>query len=550
MEKRTVIFIFCFFIINLLQAAYTQLTGDEALYWMYWNELDFGFRDHPPLIGVIIGAGYSFLKSELGVRLFVAVANSVMLIVLFKLVKPAVWWQFALLVLSIPVLSLYGFIATPDVPLLPATALYFLVWRRFIENQTTANTWLLGGCMALLMWSKYQGIFIILFTLLPLRKLWWNKQFWLAALVGVLLFSPHLIWQATHDLLTIKFHLNDRNSDAWELKHILGYALGQLGVFNPIVFVLTIYVMVISKASTDFERSMRWVFTVTLLLFFFNSFRGRVEPHWTAPLTLAAIFLICNYWRAHKPSNSISVSLAAFAAIILLARVFMVVDVLPQLNRDFHRNRQKMEALHELAGNSPVCFMNSYQNPSLYMFYTSGKAHSINNIDGGKNQYDYWNYASLCNQEPFLFVASYDHPAFIEKKVGNFSFHTKEYADLPVLGKLYLKTDDWRWEVAPNDSLIKGAWLINNNSYTVQFSLPQHSIVWTAEFNHKKPNEASAAVSLQGLPNSLQAGDSARVTIKMQMPNLQGENKMCVAAKVDDLPATYQSNWVRVEVNK
>jgi Dolichyl-phosphate-mannose-protein mannosyltransferase len=536
MDKKTGVLILCFLVLNLIQAAFTQLTGDEALYWMYWNHLDFGFKDHPPLIGIVIGSGYFFIKNELGARIGVALLNAAMLWCLYKLVKPTRLVPFALLILSIPVFSLYGFIATPDAPLMLATVLFLVVWQRFLESASVANTLLLGGCMALLMWSKYQGILIILFTLLPLKEVWRSKRYWMAAALGILLYSPHLIWQAANDFVTIKFHLSGRNNDAWELKHILGYAAGQLGVFNPIVLVYSCVVLIKTKAASPFEKSIRWAYGSILILFFINSFRGRVEPHWTAPLALCAVYFIYNYWREHKPSGTVLFALGSFAALLLVARCFMVVDVLPQLHRDFHRNRQKMAALHELADNKPVCFMNSYQNPSLYMFYTGRQAHSINNIDGGKNQYDYWDYGALCHEQTFLFVSSYDHPSFTKQQSGEFTFSTRWY--------------NTECSATIGDSAQIPAWLINANIYPLSLMNRNHTFKWSAEFNHKKSNEASAAVSLIGIPEVLNAGDSARVVVAMKWPLLQGKNKMCIAAAVDSLPATYQSNWVEVQVNK
>ena len=538
----------CILLINLLQAAFTQLTGDEALYWMYWNNLDWGYRDHPPMIGILIGFGYSLFQNELGVRLMIALANTATIFLIWRLVKPANWIHFFLLIASIPVMMVYGFIATPDAPLMLATAIYLTVWKHFLEKRNPLSALWLGISMAFLLWCKYHGIFIILFTLIPLRSIWFNRNYWLAAIIGIVLFSPHLIWQALHDLPTIKFHLNERNSDAWDHRHILGYLGGQLLVFNPVVLGYAIYLLLKTHAQNSFEKSIRWLFVVLITIFFINSFRGRVEPHWTAPLALVLIYLFSLHWKENPPGKWLKSGLVFFAVILVAVRLLMVVDVLPGLHKEFHRNKPKMQALQSIAGEQPVCFMNSYQNPSLYMFYTGGIAHSINNAEGGKNQYDFWNYADFMDHKPFVFVASYDHAAFQSKSVNSFDFWVREFNDLPIAHKLKIRADEWLFKLHPGDSLTAQAWIINGNNYPFQFNNSDYPFKWTAYYNHKKPAQFHSPIAIDGLPDVLQAGDSARVTLRTRVPNEPGTHKMSVCLKIGDLPATYQSNWMRVEL--
>lgn len=532
-------------IVNLFQSANTQLTGDEALYWMHGQNLDWGFRDHPPIIGAMTRIGYALFHHELGVRFLVALVNSLTIYLLWKLVKPQSFFSFVLLVLSIPVLSIYGFIATPDVPLLLSVVIYLHVWKSFLLEQNLRKSLLLGVAMAALMWSKYHGFFIIVLMMLPHVKLWFNKYFWLGGLIGIVLYSPHIIWQIVNDLPTVKFHLNDRNSDKWELKHILGYAGGQFLVFNPIVFITTIWLLVKTKAHDDFEKSLRWFFVGLLLFFLFDSTRGRVEPHWTAPLSFVAVYLMLLHIEI---KSGLKFGLGFFVFVITIGRIGLMVDFIPRLHREFHRNKAKMLTLQEVAGDQPVCFMNSYQNPSLYMFYTGGIAHSINNEDGGKNQYDYWNYNEYIHQKPFVFVANYDKGGFEHVNSGDFDFHIKKYNDLPVMHGLYILTDDWLHKVLVGDSISIPATIINRNNYGLQLEGGSHAISWIAKFNHKKPNQVSPELQIVHLPTYLGAQDSARIVFQFVVPKLEGKNYLFIEAQVDDLGPTIQSNKMRVEL--
>ena len=68
-KNHRLIFYSCWILLGLLQAALTELQDDEAYYWVYGQYLDWGYFDHPPMIGLLVKAGYSLFVNELGVRL-------------------------------------------------------------------------------------------------------------------------------------------------------------------------------------------------------------------------------------------------------------------------------------------------------------------------------------------------------------------------------------------------------------------------------------------------------------------------------------------------
>jgi len=243
------------------------------------------------------------------------------------------------------------------------------------------------------------------------------------------------------------------------------------------------------------------------------------------------------------------IGLVTCAALILVARTALIFDFIPQFHRDFHRAKGKMLALKTIAGNDPVCFMNSYQDPSLYMFYAGGKAHSINNSAGGKNQYDYWRYNEYIDHKPFLFVASYNADGFAPVDLNGYHFNLKRFSDLPVLHHLSIWTDEWYHELSAGDTAVISANVINNNSYPVDFNDPAHSIRWLAMFNHKKEGEANVPIMIDGLPGHIMPGSRIPVKVRFVVPDRPGKNYMYFAASIDGLPNTYQSNRLRIMIN-
>ncbi|MCG7754944.1 glycosyltransferase family 39 protein, partial [Flavihumibacter cheonanensis] len=94
------------------------------------------------------------------------------------------------------------------------------------------NALKVGIVAALLMYSKYHGAFLILVSLIPNYRLLWNRYFYLAALVGIGLYSPHLYWQYQHDFVSFRYHLVQRADGFMGGKHVLNYLLNVFLILN------------------------------------------------------------------------------------------------------------------------------------------------------------------------------------------------------------------------------------------------------------------------------------------------------------------------------
>ncbi|NRB63426.1 MAG: glycosyltransferase family 39 protein [Saprospiraceae bacterium] len=149
-------------LLNFLQAGFTDLDPDEAYYWVYAQDLAFGYFDHPLAVALLISIGSTLFDNEFGVRfmtvLFQVLTFSGMWVLVGKPSEKKESGLFFLLLAAMPMLQVYGFITTPDVPLL-ACAVWYLVWFvRFVDNPSWRNTLILAFLMAALLYSKYHGV--------------------------------------------------------------------------------------------------------------------------------------------------------------------------------------------------------------------------------------------------------------------------------------------------------------------------------------------------------------------------------------------------------
>ena len=85
-KKQPVILFFSgWFVLNLVQAAFTGLFDDEAYYWVYSKFPAWGYFDHSPMIALFIKSGYYFFKNEFGVRLIIVTCSTLTLLIIYEL---------------------------------------------------------------------------------------------------------------------------------------------------------------------------------------------------------------------------------------------------------------------------------------------------------------------------------------------------------------------------------------------------------------------------------------------------------------------------------
>ena len=220
------IVIFIVFIINVIQGSFTELLPDEAYYWIYSRHIDWGFFDHPPLVALWIYISDFLFAGELGVRFVSAVSFSLLAYIVWITIdhpkKKEFLWLFLLLFFSTALLNVYGFITTPDTPLMLFCAIFLFAYKEYLAKKSTFSYLLLSFSIAAMLYSKYQGILIVIFVLLSNWKLIKDYKLWLVALGAFLLYIPHLHWQWMNDFPSFRYHLQERVSNrAYKFEHTL-----------------------------------------------------------------------------------------------------------------------------------------------------------------------------------------------------------------------------------------------------------------------------------------------------------------------------------------
>ena len=388
------IFFSAWLIIQLVQANYTELIDDEAYYWVYSRFPAWGYFDHPPMIAVLIKAGTLLFPGELGVRFFMAILNTFTMVFIYILLEKKNDGLFYLLACSMAILQIGGFLAVPDVPLCFFTALFFLCYKIFLQKPSVQNSILLGIIVALLLYSKYQGLLVIFFTLMSSPRQVLNSGFWLVLLISILFYFPHLYWQYVHNYPSIQFHLFERSADQYSINYTIEYFLGQLLLAGPITGWLVLWAAFKFKPNDDFHNALKNTMRGIYVFFLVCTIKGRVEANWTMSAFIPLIILSHQYLNS-LPSLArvLRICLPVTLTLVFFVRIYIMLD-LPKseyLPKDeFHRNREWASAIKKNADGNRVVFINSYQLASKYWFYSGDTSFSLNSIRYRRNNYNFW----------------------------------------------------------------------------------------------------------------------------------------------------------------
>lgn len=379
--------------LGLMQSGLTELQDDEAYYWVFSKFPDWGYFDHPPMIALLVKMGAALLPGELGVRLFPLLLNLFSLLLIEKLTGKKNPFLFYGIALSLAVLQLGGFMAVPDTPLIFFTALFFLSYKYFLSRPSLFTTILLALSMALLFYTKYQALLVVGCTLLSNPVLFTKFRLYIAGMIALLLFSPHLYWQWQHHWVSFRYHLFESNIGPYQFSHTTAYLGGQLLLAGPLAGIILLPAALLYKPVNPVERGLKWTLAGIYLFFLLSSFRGEVEANWTSPALVPLIVLSHQYLSA-KPgwSRWLFRLLPVTLLLVLLARIAMIEDFLPlaAVKKRFHAWKEWPAEMKKRTGGLPVVFSNSYQRASKYWFYSGQVTYSQNNVRDHRNNYNFW----------------------------------------------------------------------------------------------------------------------------------------------------------------
>ncbi|GGZ20815.1 ArnT family glycosyltransferase [Asticcacaulis endophyticus] len=239
--------------VALLFTTYLDLYPDEAQYWLWSRELDFGYYSKPPMIAWVIhlataigGNGEGFVR--LFAPLLHAGSATALLFAGTRLYNEKTGALAALIYSLMPGVVLSSGVISTDACLLFFLSLSLLVYVEFLHGRGKRPlflAFLLGLTFGGAFLSKYACLYFLLGAVIhaafdPRARSRWS---WQALLIWALTFAcviaPNIIWNATHGFQTVAHTADNANWQADSLFHplsMLKFLSHQFGVFGPVPF--------------------------------------------------------------------------------------------------------------------------------------------------------------------------------------------------------------------------------------------------------------------------------------------------------------------------
>jgi hypothetical protein len=216
------------------------MTGDEA-YFIYWGVYpDYGFYDHPPMVGWILALLLQLSRAEWVLRLPVIVLPALVAFAMLQYLRPtdeSKAYAAALAFLLLPV-NVWNVLITTDTPLVLFSFLSALCFATALRRESQMLYAASGALLGLAFLSKYFAVLLGLAYLAFVLTQPAGRRSWRGlaiAFAGVLPFAAlNAWWNYNHCWANLMFNVYNRHGDAgWSPQNPLLYALSVLYMLSP-----------------------------------------------------------------------------------------------------------------------------------------------------------------------------------------------------------------------------------------------------------------------------------------------------------------------------
>ena len=316
---------------------------DEAQYWLWGQELDFGYYSKPPLIGWYLGAMDLFFgASTIAARLATPVLHSLIALVLYAIghayhSASAGRWA-ALFWVSLPIVSLGAFVISTDTLLLVPWVFALALFLSAEQSGKARDFFLTGLIIGIGLLAKYAAIYFILVTALCLFGNKANNRLTALSKLGVICAgalvtaAPNLLWNLAHGGITFA-HLGE-NADLakphYSLISAFEFLLSQTAVIGPLAFLLFCIALLRlpRQINLSFAQRLLCFSLPVILIMTTQAYLKTANANWAATAWPTACLLIGCALAQKEPFivgrlwGRMALSINIFAGLMIATAVF------------------------------------------------------------------------------------------------------------------------------------------------------------------------------------------------------------------------------------
>ncbi len=397
------------------------LGPDEAQYWTWSQNLDWGYYSKPPGIAWQIWLGTQLFGSNpLGVRFFSILIGSLLPILIYVTAqRSSVSPKWALCGAVAFALSPMGilsslFAITDGGMLLFWTACLAYLGPSLFEKKTP-NYLIVGfliGCGALFKWPIY-FLWILLLVCWPFHRWMVSSQALLGLGISLLGLLPSVYWNSQHDFATFRHVFSTvsgghgRGSGLFA-GNPLEFIGSQLAIASPILFILICAALFLAfRRYRQISPPIQFFALATAVILlggFGMSLFMKMQGNWPIAAYPSAFVLLSWFiqdnskayrWTVAGVALSVALTLAAFAIPTLQEQ--SITGQIPYKVNPFRHNIGwgQLDSALTKAGYHPAAdalISDKYQTVSELSFYgpEQNMAHFFNLMGVRKNQFSYW----------------------------------------------------------------------------------------------------------------------------------------------------------------
>lgn len=289
-QKALLVF---FVLLKMALIVMLPLTGDEAYFITWGQNLSLGYYDHPPAVGWVLYAMSWVADDLVWYRCFAFLSAILIAYLIYKLItlnhlvskNTAIWVALAFFVSPI---SLMFVVTANDTVLVVFAVLGVFFFAKATHSQSWLDTLLAGLFLGLAFLSKYFAAFMLLGLLAYSLVVWKKlnlKQLLVMVSIVLLAVAENLYFNATHCWNNILFNFFSRTEQSqFELQNVLGF----IGMIALLISPLGLWYLVKSKQQTEEGESVSlnpkalvlFASVPLLIILFLVSFRHAVGLHW------------------------------------------------------------------------------------------------------------------------------------------------------------------------------------------------------------------------------------------------------------------------------
>jgi Dolichyl-phosphate-mannose-protein mannosyltransferase len=353
-------FFFCLTAIRLTLLGTTDLSFDEAHYWMWSDRLAPAYFSKGPGVAFAIRASTAlFGDSEFGVRFWSPILGAATCLLVYYFTrrlfseKAGFWAVIALN--AIPLFNVGNLVMTIDpLSIFFWTAAMFTFWVALERSPQSIWLWPATGLLiGLGFLCKYTNALQLVSVLLVLaliprhRREFKRRGLYLLLGAFAVCFIPPIIWNAQHAWITLS-HLRSRGGLDQSLGirpiEMLGFLGAHFLTFSPLLFIALVWAVVANwrRARQQFKVLYLVWFGLPVFLFYLAiSFNDQAAPNWDVLAFISLAVLAAAFWTERLEASG-AVRRFLYAGVLLglgLSLFALNTDLLRTLNIPFPHHR-------------------------------------------------------------------------------------------------------------------------------------------------------------------------------------------------------------------